>query len=310
MTDAPSSPPTDVEDTFHDVAQIVRELSASGKNPSAAGLKSALVRRHPSFTERNYGFKKFIDYLYAAQGAGLLFVARDELGHPRISTTPISNASPAAFDTATVGQADRTVEPIKIRSDVWLSVIDWSEHARRMWDRHTSRAFMFPTDTTGVPLWESQPDRFVDIAPIDRDTHLKWMDEFARTLPVEQQEAILETLREDAPRGQYKRMLHQLGLERTWSDELQARAAEHVRQWAEDHQVSSSRLFDKRPTKAVTATARARHSAQATPAPADIAPEGRNDTERLRAKLHRAIDTMTLTELSAISVPAAYLILE
>ena len=303
--------------SFERLADVVSAISHEGKRPTAAGVKSAMLAQDAGFSERAFGFRQFILYLRAAEQRGLVWIAYDELGHPRISDVPIVDSPPPLVEQARVPAT--THEPaVKIRSDLWFATIPWASNVLRLWDRASSRALVIPTDQSGRPLWETRSDRFVAIDPVPKETQLEWMREFARTQPPSQESDILEALSDSAAPGAFKRVLQKLTLEESWTQVLQARAAEHLQSWAEENTVPAARLFDKRPQRgghpkvapAFTPTISAASSGADRPAAdavrASAPPESYED--RLRSRMHLVIDRMSVAELSALNVPAAYLL--
>lgn len=299
--------------SFEMLADVVSAISRDGKRPTAAGVKSAMLARDAEFSERAFGFRQFILYLRAAEERGLVWIASDELGHPRISDVPIVDSPPPMVEQARVPAT--SLEPaVKIRSDLWFATIPWASNVLRLWDRASSRALVMPTDHSGRPLWETRPDRFVVINPVPKETQLEWMHEFARTHSPADESDILDALSDSAAPGAFKQVLQKLRLEDSWTQVLQARAAEHLRAWAAENAVPAARLFDKRPQRAGSAKAATTLASSSSPTNADrsaareanVVPESYE--ARLRSRMHVVIDRMSVAELSTLNVPATYLI--
>jgi len=319
--------PAATEDIHHDelersfalLADVVASAARDGKRPTAAGVKSAMLARDSAFSERKFNFRQFIEYLRAAEARGLVWIALDELGHPRVSDAPISDSGPALIEQARVPAGSPTQPAVKIRSDLWSATIPWTANVRRLWDRSSSRALVVPTATDGTPLWEARPERFIEISPVPKDHQIDWMREFARTQAEPVQTEILESLQETAAPGSFKRVLHRTGLEEAWTQILQARAAEHLRNWAASNSIPAARLFDKRPPRATTSPAGVSvkpspSSPLTTEAQAVLSANVEDSTAasgyeaRLRERMHEIIDRMSIAELVTLNVPAAYLV--
>ena len=72
---APAAEMSAIDQAFANLVSAVRESIAPGKTSAgAAGVKSRLTRSMPSFSEREFGFSKFKDFLLAAERAGVVRV--------------------------------------------------------------------------------------------------------------------------------------------------------------------------------------------------------------------------------------------
>src|SRR5690606_13478995 len=110
---------------------------------------------------------------------------------------------------------------------------------------------------------------------------------------------IADALRENAPRGEFRRQVQSHNLLSAWRANLQQRVLEHVTRWANENGVAVAQLVDHRPRPTPS---------RAGPAPTRSRQPGSGDVERLRAALHRVVDAMPLAELAALPVPAQYLL--
>lgn len=285
---------------FEVLREEVAKLNEGSRVPTAAGLKSSLQRSDRGFDEKPLGYKRFIDFLQAAEAHGYVSVLRDTLGHPRIY--PAGKATAVAKVAISESEAV-AVGALRLRSDVWRAVIDWEENYTRAWDRKISRAFMYPADDESTPPWGKQPERFVQIVPISQETQIGWMKEFAESQASGAREALVVALAPGAPRGEFKRTLGIHHLEEAWSRALQAHAARFVQAWAASNSVSIKNLFD-RPHEVARSTSESRVSEAVS---VDLP---RLHVDRLREELHRVIDRMSPEDLTSLRVPASYLIAE
>lgn len=314
MTDLPNLPPTLLH-SFEHLSDVVSRMTASGPVPTAAGVKTALIKIDPSFSEKVLGFEKFLAYLESAESQGFVLVTRDGANHPRVtSTRPSSLAGDEPKPAAAMQTSVTQIAGRKLRSDVWLSAIDWSHQSRRLWDRTACRSFMFPTDSSGEPLWVTQTHRFVDVAPVTRSMQQEWMAVFAEERLDAVRDALLDALKPGAPRGSFKSALRRFHLVEAWSHRLQERVAEHLVGWANDNDIDPSRLFDRRLPVSVGPDSPQPGTNPAATAKYRVAPLSNITTAStdpalaLRSRLHAVIDSMSLTELAALSIPAAYLL--
>ncbi len=106
------SVPLSLEEAFAAVDKVVRESASSGKaRVRLTGLKAKLTGELGHFDEQVYGFKRFKDFLLAAERAGKI---RLEASGPVVWVTPPPNTEPAGESEvnaeATQGQGDQAAE--------------------------------------------------------------------------------------------------------------------------------------------------------------------------------------------------------
>jgi hypothetical protein len=299
MNAIPDSTLPTLEQTFSVATELVVAALTEGITPTAATLKLQMRSVVDGFTERAYGFRKFIDYLEAAESAGHVRVDRDISGHPRISLP----------GTAALVPATTTKSPKRrLRSDLWSAVVSWDAPAARYWDRLSKRAYLVPVDQSGRPLWETETDRFTHVEPVSRETHLEWMQDFVGHLDQgEAKDALASSLRPDATPGSFKRtlMAHELGHD--WQTLLTTCVMNHTLTWASEQNVPINDILEtrRRPT-------RPEDESVATGQPEPGLRKGERasaeDPESLRRALHAVIDSMSLSELAALPIPAGYLV--
>lgn len=289
-------------------AQIVAEAATRDFHPTAAELKLQMLSQMPSFSEKELGFRKFIDFLNDAQTRGHLFVFTDNNGHPRVSKDPVVAQPPSTSP----GAPDEP--PARMRQDLWSALVHWEDRSDRFWDRKERRAVYVPVDGDGAPLWNSEPSRFARIAPVTRDEHLAWMHEFAESLEGPKRDALLQAAGPDAPRGALKNALRRHELSALWGAELQSRVTARAENWARVQGVRLDQIVERTPPPVHPAglPSGAKNSLQppSRPESSDSQAEPVGETALLRRRLHGVIDKMSLAELAAIQVPALYLLSE
>ena len=287
-------------------ASLVASAAERDFHPTAAELKLQMLRGMPAFSEKELGFRKFLDFLNAAQDQGRLFVFLDDKGHPRLSNEPVAGhsvpASPIPPDEA----------PTRMRQDLWSAIVHWEDLSDRFWDRKERRAIYVPVDADGAPLWTSEPARFTRITPVSRDQHLVWMNEFAEGLEGVKRDALLQAIAVGAPRGAFKITLRRHGLITLWGAELQRRVTDHAEAWAVAEGVRLDQIVEKSTQSPPPAAPAPADSATAPQAPSPTLPrdESLTESDRLRRRLHGVIDRMNFAELAALQVPAIYLLSE
>jgi hypothetical protein len=317
----------DLTATFAAVVDVIRDWRAAGRMTTTAGVKSAIQQKTPGgFDEKNLGFPDFRSFVQAGQQAGHFRLQRLPTGHwamllPGETLEDALEARQASeAEEALRAQEDRrpsgatppalVAEDQRFRPDVWSAFVDWRASHQRLWDRQVGRAFAYPVDEEGRPSWETESLRFAEINPADESIQIGWMREWAATLSSPDREIITRALSDDAPRGEFRRQLSSLGRLVDWRAELQRRVAQHVGDWASEHDVNLNKLIEHRTRHRVQERVVAPPKPLIRSEPTTRTDIARTDTARLRAKLHRIIDSMPLSELVALQIPAQYLLLD
>lgn len=313
--------PLDPSDAFAALRSIVEDWRSNKRKTTTAGLKPALAQAMPGFSEADYGYAAFRDFVAGAEAADLVTVHRLPSGHSVVllpgetveEVAAETVGSEASATTPEGGSQNLANGPVRLKQDVWSCLVDWQDGYARLWDRTVGRAFMFPTDGEGRPAWPGDTERFVPIDPIGQETQMAWMRSWAETLPSEVGGALRVALDQSAPPGQFRRELGRLSLVGPWRAELQRRAQAHLEQWAQANHVPPGSLIDHRPRRAV-----GRADGEVAPSPAERAKAGTESTaaksvehgadtvEGLRRFLHRTIDRMSFSELSSLQVRAEH----
>lgn len=277
------STPT-LHDVFDALSRVTTEYDERGAVLYGAYAKKYLGDVFPGFNERTFGFKKFVDLLREGDSEGRF---RLELvdGHPRLH----------GLESTGSEMPPRS----RLKADLWSTMLTWDAGVRQ-WDRRRGRAVFVPTGADGAPLWDSEPDSFVTIAPVTMDEQLSWMREFAEEQNQDKREQLAESL-DDPNHGAFKRALTRLRLQGAWTTRLQQKVAEHASSWAVEHSIPVSEVIDTRPREQP-----AKRPSE-TPRTEPTRQNGGAEAE-LREKLHRVIDQMSLAELAALPIPAGYFI--
>jgi hypothetical protein len=278
---------------------VVHDRLASGRRTHSAGLKPAMQQRsNQGFSETRLGFPSFRAFLEWAQDAGAVRLVPAPTG-PDIEVLPVQPAAERAIPSYE-GRGFRR----RIRADLWRSFVDWRPDWRRVFDRESGEARMFPREPHEVgdapehaalrAAVASTPNRFVEIAPIAQDVQLAWMREFADAeidspFKLELQAA----LRDNRPAGAFATRLRQspTALHR-WNRSREQRVAAVIQEWAANHQLDLT-IYDE-PQRRVVEAPRLFVETM--------------DDQTLRERLHEAIDKMPLAELLRLPIPLEYLI--
>jgi hypothetical protein len=267
-----------------------------------------------------------------ATASGLVHVEQQANGHWLVL---LPGEKLSDFDVQLKTEADPTVVAhdmeLRLKSDVWTSFVDWNTAFRRFWDRSHGRAFMVPASPGWVPQ-EIDPSRFTEIQPALNDAQIAWMRSFADSCGEPDRTALHISLAEHAPRGAFRRELHDRGLSRSWRDTLRAHILDEAVRWAQASEIEVSSIMENRHRDTDGGIARPttnQHLARLAPTATLVAsspmpvpePEARarstNDKSNiqnrdrvdvLRQKLHRVIDLMSWEELGQLPIRAEYLL--
>jgi len=337
---SPGQTSSDPAVAFVALCNLVRKWRAEGRKTTTAGLKPALQKAIPGFSEADFGFLQFRDFVAAAVEAGHIQVQKLPTGHPMVllpDESLIEEApreasaggtvpAPAASRDPALTSSDSTQQNTwgRLKQDVWATFVNWHYSHDRLWDRTVRRAFAFPVNEDRGPAWFSEPERFVRVDAVDQDAQIGWMREWAETLPPPSRDSLIAAIAPGRPLGQFRRELNASGLAAAWRAELQRRVLQHAAAWARTHSIPLHDLLDQRsplrpppaspPTQPPSVDAApAPPALQApsplagpSPSPPDAGPS--DDTAQLRALLHRAIDRMSLAELISLPIRAEHLL--
>lgn len=332
--DAPE--PMSKSEAFDALVRLLYEWRGAGRVSTTAGLKAGLAQRTlGGFSESALGFSDFREFVEAAVVEGRVKLEQLPTKHwlvllpgESVDDVPTSSRSRSAGRPGGTSAADTdrsADEPLdqtsRLRREVWQCFVDWSADHQRVWDRVERRSFMYPVDGNGQPAWLSNPARFADIPVADMTTQLDWMREWASTVEEpDDRQVLLASIGTDARPGQFRAQLERLDLVAAWRTELQRRILSYAHSWARSEQVALGDLLDHRkprspePAHASTAASSpaisgGTHLEAPTRAPSiSRSSSEEDDTMRLRAMLHAAIDRMSLTELANLPVRAEHLL--
>jgi hypothetical protein len=278
-----SDPSPSLTDVFDALQEASRTAAANGRVLYGPQAKKTLTTLFPDFSERTFGYKKFIELLRAGHDAGRFQLVTVN-GHPHL--VPAASAP-----------TRRSREQGRLKADLWTTLVSW-DIGLRYWDRKRRRAIFIPTDDEGVPLWDTSPADFVVVDPVPMQEQLEWMVDFANQQTAAEQARLLASLKDPAF-GAFKRALGELNLSGAWRTRLRQRVTEHAADWAARHELPATSILEaegRAPSRSVPHT------------PASAPPLSESDLERLRARMHRVIDQMNFNELSALQIPASYLL--
>ncbi len=301
---------TDVADrrsrAYAQLANLVAEWQRTGRGTTSAGLKSGLQRSPEGFSESDLGFDSFLEFLNAAVAAGSIQVHRLENGH-RLVQLP---GDPVPDRASPLSQTLGTLPSARLKPDVWAAVVDWADMHKRLWDRENNRAFLFPVDEAGEPLWASQPERFADIPSATQAMQIGWMGDFAHRQSAPDRQALEQSLLEGAPRGSFRRELQARNLVGQWRAELQRLTTDFALEWASKNGISKSEILDgrsTRPMKSAGAISPRLSGKSVRPSGSSTPPHAnRSDINDLRRMVHKAVDRMSTSELLALPLRAEH----
>lgn len=170
------------------VSQLLKQLLEAHSPEVGARLKqrmNALLISQglPSFDEREFGFRKFADFLEKTQS--------DILKVDRSDSTDISVSllGKASSPTANVRHAVET-EQTAIRSDVWQAFTNNNTLRKRFFNKQTLAINHFIENDKSPASQEValSPEKFIEINPVSEAEQINWMNEYLRTVPLQDSE--------------------------------------------------------------------------------------------------------------------------
>lgn len=278
---------------------VVNDRVASGRRTHSAGLKPAMQKRsNEGFSEIRLGFPSFRAFLEWAQDAGVVQLVPAPRG-PDIEVLPIAPTAQRLSPTPLRGRSQGRIKP-----DLWRSFVDWRADWRRVFDRESGEARMFPREPHEVGdapqhaalrgAVADNSNRFIEITPIPQPQQLAWMSEFADA----EADAPLKTelqaaLQTDRAAGAFAARIRQTPTAfHRWNRWREQRVAAVIEEWARGHHLDVA--IHEEPPRRLAESSRLF--------------VGGVDDQTLREQLHKAIDKMPVAELLRLPIPLEYLI--
>lgn len=302
-------PSKNVQTSFEFLREIVSDKATDANFPVAASIKSSMLDEQPDFDERTLGFRKFLEFLKAAESAGFVKTLIDPNGHPRVYPTSVSQESIDAFLEGLRLASERST---RMRGEVWRAFVEWRPvDYWRGWDYDYSRIFMAPVLEDSRAPWEVNPERFIEIPVVSMDQQMTWMREFSQNQSNVLKSNLLEAIGPQSTPGSFKRKLNEYGLSEQWASALRSRVTEQVSEWARSARVPMGKVFEQNRQERTQVEQRTEKlssggEAHSTPDQNVLG----NTGEPLRLRLHEVLDSMQTHELAVLNVPARFLIKE
>lgn len=300
---------------------ILQELVSRGPIKGAQ-LKTLLAhefarRTGLDFSDALPSYPKFKYFLLANQdivatefpaGAGDVTVSAKENYSPgswapfRIATSPVPYESPALSLEAASPVSFELPRPL------WKAFTNPDPRRRRFFQRSTREVVHYLEGSLEEPnpriraQVDANPADYVEISPATADMQSQWMREFVRTKDISPQtRRVLDALLSLPFSTDLNRsFVAALGeLSEQWNRTRALKVREHVKRWADQNDLSFEDLSAK------TTTTEELHARPMPFAPRLPAMDIESD---LRRRIHLAIDTLSLSELRQLQLPATALL--
>lgn len=243
-----------------------------------------LIRNHDhTFHPALYGADSLAELLSAQPDLG--YVERREKGdllfhHP--DTTPLTGSD---------NVSDTHSEPPRfLKQDLWQALVNPHADTAAWFDLKNCRLH-FPAHNDFDPGQGDEPERYLQVPPIDQKVVRQWASAFIGRSSVEDPTGLDEAI--DAPDCSWFRtlsaQLEQRGLLSAWTAFHREQVYHYWDSWAQSHGIAS-------------------HIGFARPGQARRNQKRRSPQRGLREKLHQVIDDMTEDELRQLLIPARFLI--
>jgi hypothetical protein len=260
-------------EAFDALVGVVDELSHQHRLCYAASLKPRLQKQLPSFSEAALGYASFRAFLTDAERAGRVHLTLTRGGD--VEVTPPGGAS---------------VEIRRIRPDFWQAATDDAGDRRYFYDPQSDRVI------TRTAEGESESGLVV-IPNADTETQEGWISAFLATPPQSQSPELAEKVAAASTLSKKIEILNRdSGAAKAWHQTRLDAVRELLEKWASEHDLTIN-LVD-------------RSQKPARPRPTQVrrlAKSGGGE-ERLRERLHRAIDRMPPSELLRLPIPIEYIV--
>ena len=324
-------------EAFQLLADVVAQNS-DGRDLTASQARLQMKRKsYGGFNPKDLGFARFRDFLSEAAKEG--YVVVDDTRPGDYTLSPPTRPSGGAGQTA------------RIRPDLWRAFLDWSHDLQRVYDIERDQATMLPVEP--APLepqkfrelrlrLQENPAAFVTIEPIDMQTQLGWMREFADKVSDLRLKSLLRSsLASDKPAKLFSAVLREIpDKQLNWRNTQRARVRSFIEEWRDSAPTVQPIRIDTDREMAVRDTSSTEKARTALHTRADVgdllslvndlaiatktartgtytsitgssvlsqAKGSVADLNSLRTLLHAAIDRMSLEELKDISIPIGYL---
>lgn len=316
------------------IQALIYLLSAAGRQPTASELRIRLREiTRDGFDTKRLGFTRFRDFLDYAEQGGNITLDRDRPGDIAVG---LKNFDPGL-----------TSSTRRMRRDLWSSFLRWGHDEVRYYDRTTDSVKSVPTNVAPLepdPLTQlrhavrENAEQYVAIPPIERETQIGWMRDFAQDVPdIEVKGALSVALASTNSAGEFVTALKNYPTElRRWYDSLAKHVEQAIDCWLSENELQIDIWNEKQ-----LASDKPAELPQSLVLGAEKLSGSRNDVssfqrrvlwslpdtftrsnttnesdprlevksvEHLRKILHSAIDRMPAEQLRQISIPLGYLI--
>ena len=214
----PVQPTNDVfTPAFQLLASTVNDFCLRARPCLGATLKPKLHSH--GLDEKSIGFRKFGDFLRAAEAAGYVKLGKTSGGDIAIFPTSATPApaqvvpppvlAPFAPDTTIIpASLVSSNVPLRVRQDLWNAFNSFSDK----WVYDPERDLAMKED---IGSW-SAPQRTLIAIPTGRDRVTEWMRAFANTQDPNTKAILLAALDNGAEMYKFNNLTHSMGLQRAW----------------------------------------------------------------------------------------------
>ena len=215
--------------SFHLLTSIVREFEAIARPCLGATLKPKLYAR--GFDDRQFGFRKFGDFLRSAAAAGHVRLTTTpggdisislpsstptNLGPPQTISSPLS-PPPIAYATATFNP----MGPVKVRQDLWNAFNSFSD--KWLYDVVQDRAFK---DIVGMGISGTIP------VPPGRERITEWMEAYSSMQGPDAKARLSYVVETAGDLYQFGNVIRVFGLQRSWNQFHTQKVVAAIQDWA------------------------------------------------------------------------------
>lgn len=300
-----------------DLREAVKFFLLQGRVPTASQVRSRLGHITAGrFDPKQIGFSRFRDFLDFAEAAESITVDHARVGDVTVSLPGIEHASSASSSRA-------------IRKDLWGAFLGWENKDVRYYDRIDDCIRNVPNEIAPLESEElaqirnalqENPDQYVAVTPVDRDTQISWMQRFAQDVPDrEVKNALLIALASVNAAGEFITVLKNYPTElRRWYSYLATHVDKSITDWMAANNLQIDPWVENSGRVGPPTESTARVSAEGRLLGGEKTARGTHrfdadariqipSVEDLRSILHAAIDRMSVEQLQQLPIPVGHL---
>jgi hypothetical protein len=268
------------EIAFRELQELARESAEHRRLCYGASAKPVLQKRLPGFNEVALGYLTFREFLRDAESYGAVRLDPGRGGDV--------NVVPASTPTAVTPPT----EPVRIRRDLWTAMMVPGGDTYR-----------YEPESDIIKKADGAADgneSGIEVPTVGKEAHSQWIDEFVDELAEPKRLDIQQRLQGRELEDKLRELYNDSVIRQRWYAYRMAKVLELLEAWKAEHGLDVEFAAPMAPRRPKPAADRIREGrAKAASASPD---------DRIRARVHDAVDRMPLSELLRLSIPIEFLV--